>query len=183
MESPQTFIALRKRLPPFHEISSFYATIVFLVYGWTSVAVFWKIPSWFYFLSPGEIVVILAYILVSSLFESVLILFIFLLASLVLPSEWLSHRFIVRSSILIFALTFWVALFDLSSLAQPPTWRDVISFGIGFPLTAGLGILLADRTPLVWRLILFVSDQLIVFLYLWLPLSLIGILIVILRIV
>ena len=173
MESPQSLIALRKRLPPSHEISSFYATIVFLVYGWTSVAVFWKIPSWSYFLSPGEIVVILAYILVSSLFESVLILFIFLLASLVLPSDWLSHRFIVRSSILIFALTFWVALF----------WRDVISFGIGFPLTAGLGILLADRTPRVWRLILFVSDQLIVFLYLWLPLSLIGILIVILRIV
>jgi hypothetical protein len=183
MESQPSLIALRKRLPPFHEISSFYATIVFLVYGWTSVAFFWKVPSWSYFLSPSEIVVILAYVLVSSLFESVLILFVFLLASLVLPSDWLSHRFVVRSSLIIFALTFWVALFDLSSLVQLPTRSDVISFGIGFPLTAGLSILLANRTPLVRRLMIFVSDQLIVFLYLWLPLSLIGILIVILRIV
>lgn len=183
MESQSSFSALRKKLPPFHEISSFYATIVFFVYSWTSVAFFWKVPSWRYFLSSGEIVVVLAYILASKLLESLLILMVFLLASFVLPSGWLSDKFVVRCSIVIFAFTFWVTLFDRNSLAQVPTNRDVLSFVFGFPLTAGLGILLADRMPLVRRFMAFVSDQLIVFLYIWLPLSLIGILIVFLRII
>ena len=183
MESQPFLIALGKKLPPFHEISSLFATIVFLVYCWTSVAFLWKVPIWNYFLSPGEIAIIVAYILASSLFESALILFVFLFASLVLPSRWLSNKFIVRSSIIIFALTFWVALFDLSSLLELPTKRDILTFMVGFPLTAGLGILLADRMSLVRRLMIFVSDQLIVFLYLWIPLSLIGTLIVILRII
>jgi len=183
MESQPSFSALRKRLPAFHEISSFYAIIVFLVYSWTSVAFFWKVPSWQFYLSPGEIVIVLAYVLAAKLLESLLILLAFLFASFVLPSGWLSDKFVLRSSIVIFAFTFWVTVFDLNSLAQVLTNRDVLFFVIGFPFTAGLGILLADRMPLVRRFMAFVSDQLIVFLYIWLPLSLIGILIVFLRII
>ena len=183
MKNQSYLISLRKKLPPLHDISSFYGTIVFFVYGWTSLAFFWKVPSWIYFLKLGEILVIFAYSLASTLLEAALILLVFLLASLVLPSNWLRNQFVVRSSIIFIALTFWVALFDLSTLIELPSKRDIFSFAIGFPLTAGLGVLLADRMPLIRRLMMFVSDQLIIFLYIWLPLSLIGILIVLLRMI
>ena len=182
MQRQPSLSARRKRLPPFHEILSFYAVIVFLVYSWTLLAFFWKVPSWRYYLGTGDILVILAYTLASKLLESMLILCIFLLAGFVLPAGWLSNKFVVHGSLVIFSFTFWVTLFDLNSVAHSLTQQDVLSFMFGFPLMATLGILLADRTPLVHKLMVFVGNQLIVFLYLWLPLSLVGILIVILRI-
>jgi hypothetical protein len=174
-------LALRNKLPPFDEISRLYATIVFLVYGWTSLAFFWKVPSWRYFLDLGEIVSILAYALSSTLFESVIILLLFVLASLVLPASWLRNKFVVRSSIVFYSLTFWVVLLTLSSLIQLPTTNDVLTLVLGFPLTAGLGMILVDKMPFLHRFMDYLSNQLTIFLYLWLPLSLAGILILIIR--
>jgi hypothetical protein len=181
MESQPYLIALRNKLPSFDEISSFYATIVFVVYSWTSLAFFWKAPSWLYFLNLGEIVSILAYALSSTLFESVIILLLFVLASLVLPATWLRNKFVIRSSIVFYSLTFWVILLTLNSLIQLPTTNDLLTLAMGFPLTAGLGMILVDRVPLLRRFMDYVSNQLIIFLYVWLPLSLAGILILMIR--
>jgi|SRR5215208_6302628 len=181
MESQPYFIALRKKLPPFHETWRLYATIVFLVYGWTSLAFFWKVPSWLYFLDSGEIVSILAYALSSTVFESVIILLLFVLASLVLPASWLRNKFVIRGSIVFYSLTFWVVFLTLSSLLQLPTTNDLLTFAMGFPLTAGLGMILVDKIPLVYRFMDYLSKQLTIFLYLWLPLSVVGILILIVR--
>ena len=181
MENDLYFVVLKEKIPPPHEISSLYATIVFLVYGWTSLAFFWKVPSWLYFLNLGEIVSILAYVLSSTLLESLIILLLFLLASLVLPASWLRNKFVVRGSIIFYSLTFWVILLTLSSLIQLPTTRDVLTLAIGFPFTAGLAVILADKIPSLYRFMDYLSNQLTIFLYLWLPLSLAGILILIIR--
>jgi hypothetical protein len=175
-------IALRKKIPPLHEVLALYATIVFLVYGWASVTFFWKVPSWLYFLSLGEIAAILSYTFASSLLECTIILLIFLFASLVLPSRLLSDRFVVRGSIIIYVLTFWVALFNLNALIELPTRRDVISFGVIALLTVGLGLMIADRISFVQRLLIGLGHRLTVFLFLWLPLSLVGIFVILLRI-
>jgi len=175
-------IALRKKIPPLHEILALYATIVFLIYGWASITFFWKVPSWLYFLSLGEIAAVLFYTFASSLLESTIILFIFLFASLVLPTKWLSNKFAVRGSLIVYSLTFWVVLFTLNSLIQLPTTSDVITFGMGVLVTCVLAILLAERFSFVQRLVMTVGNRLTIFLYLWLPLGLIGILVIIFRI-
>jgi len=175
-------IALRKKIPPLHEILALYATVVFLIYGWASITFFWKVPSWLYFLSPGEIAAILSYTFASSLLECTIILLIFLFASLVLPTKWLYNKFAVRGSLIVYSVTFWVVLFTLNSLIQLPTTSDVITFGIGVLVTSVLAILLAERFSFVQRLVITVGNRLTIFLYLWLPLSLVGILVIILRI-
>ena len=175
-------IALRKKIPPLHEILALYATIVFLIYGWASITFFWKVPSWLYFLSLGEIAAILFYTFASSLLECTIILLIFLSASLVLPTKWLCNKFALRGSLIVYALTFWVVLFTLNSLIQLPTTIDVITFGIGMLVTSVLAILLAERFSFVQRLVITLGNRLTIFLYLWLPLGLIGILVMIFRI-
>ena len=175
-------IALRKKFPALDEILSIYATIVFLVYAWASVAFFWKLPSWLHFLTFGEIAAIVSYILASSLLESTIILLILLFASLLLPSRWLSYKFVVRGSVIIYSLTFWVALFDMGSLIQLPTSNAVISLVVGLPLMAGLAMMLADRISLVPRFMTTLANRLTIFLYLWLPLSLAGIFVLFFRI-
>ena len=175
-------IALRKKIPPFHEILALYATIVFLIYGWASITFFWKVPNWLYFLSLGEIAAVLFYTFASSLLECTIILFIFLFASLVLPTKWLYNKFAVRASLIVYTLTFWVVLFTLNSLIQLPTTSDVITFSIGLLVTSVLAILLAERFSFVQRLVMTIGNRLTIFLYLWLPLGLIGILVIIFRI-
>lgn len=175
-------IALRKKIPPLHEILALYATIVFLIYGWASITFFWKVPSWLYFLSLGEIVAILSYTFASSLLECTVILFVFLFASLVLPPGFLSNKFAVRASLIVYSLTFWVVLFTLNSLIQLPTTSDVITFGLGVPVTSALAILLSERISFVPGLVTAVGNRLTIFLYLWLPLGLLGILVIIFRI-
>jgi hypothetical protein len=181
MESQKSWIALRNKFPPFHEILGAYATIVFLVYGWTSIAFLWKVPSWLYFLTFRDIAVVLSYILVSSLFESLLLLFLFLSISLALPASWLRDKFLVRGSIVMYLVTFWVAVFDLSSLIQLPSSSTVISVVVGTPLTCALALILADRLDWVPRSLASLGDRLTIFLYVCLPLSLMGFFVMLLK--
>lgn len=159
-----------------------YATIVFLSYGWAIITFFWKVPSWLYFLSLGEIGAILAYALASSLLECTIILLIFLFASLVLPSGLLADKFAVRASLIVYSLTFWVVLLTLNSLIQLPATSDVITFGLGVSVTSALAILLSERISFFPGLVMAVGNRLTIFLYLWLPLGVLGILVIIFRI-
>ena len=174
-------IVLKNKIPPLHEILALYATIVFLIYGWAVITFFWKVPSWLYFLSLGDIAAILSYTFASSLLECTIILFIFLFASLVLPERLLYNKFAVRGSLIVYSLTFWVVLFNLNSLIQLPTTSDVITFSIGALVTSALAMLIAERISLVQSLIITLGNRLTVFLYLWLPLSLIGILVILFK--
>lgn len=174
--------ALKKKLPPLDEILGLYATIVFLIYGWASITFSWKVPSWLYFLSLGEIGAILSYTLVSSLLECTIILFIFLLVGLILPAKLFINKFIVRGSLIFYILTFWVILFHLSTLIQLPTRDDLVTFGLLAFLTLALGLVIAERIPAVQRMLVALGNRLTVFLYLWLPLSIVGILILLVRI-
>jgi hypothetical protein len=159
-----------------------FATIVFLIFGWASITFFWKVPSWLYFLSLGEIAAILAYTFASSLLECTIILLLFLFASLVLPSPWLAKKFAVRASLILYVLTFWVVLFTLNSLIQLPGTSDIITFGLGVPVTSALALLLSERIPLFPGLVNAVGSRLTIFLYLWLPLGLLGMLVIMFRI-
>ena len=174
--------ALRKKIPPLDEILAVYGTIVFLIYGWASITFSWKVPSWLYYLSLAEITAILSYTLASSLLECTIILLLLLLLAFLLPSKWLVDKFVTRASIIVYLLTFWVALFNLSTLIQLPTSRDLIFFGGIAILTIGMAIVIADRILPFQRLMTALGNRLIVFLYFWLPLSALGILIILVRI-
>lgn len=159
-----------------------YAAIVFLIYGWAITIFLWKVPSWIYFLSLGEIAAVLSYTLASCLLESTIILFLFLFVGVILPRNWLADKFVVRGGIIFYILTFWVALFHLTTLIQRPTSNDIIKFGFLAILTIGLAIVVADRISFVQNILLALGDRLTVFLYLWLPLSAVGILVILFRI-
>ena len=173
--------ALKKRFPPPGEILSLYATIVFLIYGWASLTFTWKIPSWLYYLSLADITAILSYALVSSFLESTILLSLFLLLAVLLPSSFFVNKFIVRGSIVVYIVTFWMILFNLRTLIRLPSSRDLILFGVASVLTVSLSILFADRLPSFQKILIALGDRLTVFLYLWLPMTALGVLVVLVR--
>lgn len=171
----------RERIPPRSEIFCVYGTIVFLIYGWASVAFFWKLPGWLYFLSLSELAVIAAYILTSNLLESLALLLVFLIACVVLPPAWLRNEFATRGALTMYSLSMCVGLLNLSTLLALPTGADLFSTASGFLLTAGFALWLDKRIPVVHRLMADLGNRMIIFLYLWIPLSLIGLLVVVIR--
>lgn len=127
----------RERIPPSYETLRLYATIVFLIYGWTSIAFLWKLPSWSYFLNALEITMVAAYILVSNMLESLIVLGVFLFISLVLPPRWLRNDLAVRGSVLMYVLTFWACVFPLNSLIGLPSRSELLAMPIALVVSAG----------------------------------------------
>src|SRR5690242_16356711 len=86
--------AIRTRIPSWAQIIPVYGVIVLMVYTWTLMAFFYKVPSWSYYLNAGEILTLLAYSLATNLAETLLVLCGPLLVALILPRRWFRDVFI-----------------------------------------------------------------------------------------
>jgi hypothetical protein len=158
---------------------------MFLVCTWTLYTSFWKLPSWLFFLQAGEIFSIYAYAFVVNFLESVLLLLIALVPAFFLPRRWWTEAFIPKSFALIL-IVLGSALLHISLYRTPDTramfingqfhWW-VVTFLIAVFLTWLVGRVLWMRSGLE-----SLADRFIIFLYIYLPLTAIGFLIVLTRI-
>lgn len=173
---------LKSRLPNRDAIASVFAIIAFLVYGWTTVVFLWKLPSWLLFLTLDEILAVFAYSMVSALLESLTALAVLLFACLILPSHWMRDVFVARgTTAALFGLgsvmlyMYWFAIVGDDLLPALPLWS------LGGLLVTLLFAFLSPRLRVWACAAAWLSDRLIIFLYLFLPLSLVSLLIVIYR--
>ena len=173
---------LRDRIPPVAAILSVYAVIAFMVFGWTILNFLWEFSSWIFFLTTGEILTIFAYSMVSDLLESLAILGFLLLVCLILPADWLRHVFSTRATIaVIFGLGFIMffvyryTAIGFSFVSSLPAW----SWG-GLALTLIMTVF-STRIRALARVADWLSDRLIVFLFILIPVSLISLISIIYR--
>lgn len=89
-----------KRLPEFHAILQVYAVIAVLLSAWTIIAFLWKLSAWLLILNLGEIFTIFSYAMLIDLMESLIVLFVLLVVSALLPPRILRDQFVVRGTIL-----------------------------------------------------------------------------------
>ncbi len=172
----------KNRLPPSSAIFPVFAVISFLIYGWTLVIFFWKVPSWLMFLTLDEILVNLAYALAAALLESLAILALLLLISIILPAAMMKDVFVTRGAV--------AALIGLGSVVL-----YMVRFSeVGYSFLDGLTLwtlsslaltllltFLAPRLNFIVRLAAWTSDRVTVFVYIFLPLSALSFLVVIYR--
>lgn len=175
---------MSKRFPPFAQILPVYAVISFMIYGWTLVLAFWKFPSWLFFLRAGEIIAILAYSFSLNLIESLLVLALLLGAGYLLPSRLLREDFNVRGAVLAFVLLasamLHLALYNNSDLRDAFVRSLLPWWGGTLPLAAGL-LWLTSKVNWMRRSVLELSDRMLVFLYIFIPLSLLSLVVVVVR--
>src|SRR5512140_447536 len=88
------------KIPTWQQIVPVYAVIVLVIYTWTILWFFWKLPSWTFFLNVGEMLTMLAYSLATNFAESLLVLCGPLVLGLVLPRKWFSEVFVARGAAL-----------------------------------------------------------------------------------
>ena len=175
--------SILERFPERDATLPVYAVIAIPIFGWTLVSWFWKLPSWLNFLTAGEITAVFFYAMLTAFVESLLVLGLMVLLCLFLPPRVLRDEFVVRGT--------WLAIGLTLAVLGHAVWRGLTRFTyIEVSLivwsAAGLAIsvlltALSTRVRFMARAAEWLSDQLTVFLYIFVPLSVLAILVVFVR--
>lgn len=170
------------RLPKWPQIAAVYAVISLAIYSWTILWYFWKLPSWLFFLSIGEIFTTLAYAITVNLFESLFILFLPLGLSLLLPRKWFCDAFVTRGIIVALAFLGYAA-YILTQFQSREDYPGGIVRLIPIVFLASLALaFLAGKIKFVVKAIDFFAEQATVFLYITIPVSLVCFFVILIRV-
>lgn len=174
-----------KRLPKSQAILQVYAVITVMLSGWTITAFLWKLSAWLLILNIGEIFTVFSYSMVANLIESLIVLLFLLAICALLPASLLRDDFVIRGNILAAGL--------IGSLMA------FVKFDMEFRINSGLKLFIAPLAvllliaillgfPPTFRFVRFlhsairwISDRMIVFLYVLIPLYVVLFAYVILR--
>ena len=177
---------LQERLPTRSELLGVFAATVLIVYTWTIYVSFWKLPSWLFFLNVGEILSIYSYAFLLNFLECLMLLCASLVIGLVLPRRIWSEAFVARGLVLVVILLGSAQL----HLAQYPT-LDLLDAFIESQMRwwfhtfwiAALVAWIAGRVGWIKQGLEQMADRFSVFLYVYLPLTIMGLIVVIVRII
>lgn len=175
----------QERIPDKRNIVTVLAVAMFLSYTWTLFTSFWKLPSWLFFLEIGEILSIYSYAFLVNFLESLMLVSLVLLAGIALPRPWWRDRFIPKGFVLILVILGSAVLHV--SLYRTPDTRDLFVHGqlAWWAGTCLIGLLLtwiAGRVIWVRQGLESVAERFLIFLYVYVPLTVFALLVVIVRI-
>ena len=176
-------MVIYKRFPPLTQITSVYAIIVLVIYTWTILWSFWKLPSWLNFLSFGEILTIYAYSLTTNLLESLLVLCLPLGLSLILPRKWFSEAFVTCGTVVALLNLGYVAFILIQSQSLDNYPVNIVRLVPVIFLASLILSFLIGKVKFLVKAIDFFAEQATVFLYITIPLSLISLMVVLARLI
>jgi len=174
----------RKRLPERSEVYTALGVVIFVVYGWSMRSFFYEVPSFILYFKIGQILAIFAYMMGFALLESLLATFCLGLLSLLLPVSWFKNGFVYKSFITV--LVGAIALLWLENTIMtfnnkfPPV--ELLLTAAGIILGVWVVLLLAFHyIKLLQKPVLFIADRIGVMAYLYIPLGVIGLIVVLIR--
>lgn len=160
-----------KRLPKVQAILQVYAVIAVMCAGWTITAFLRKLPSWLLTLNVGEIFTVFSYSMFTNLIESLIVLLLLLIVCGLLPSHILRDDFEVRGTILAIGLIgSMIAALELLKQYGIESSFGLLKGPITVVLLTVLLFVFSSRIRVLHSAVLWVSDRLIVFLFILLPL-------------
>ncbi|MBL8102212.1 MAG: hypothetical protein JNM02_06765 [Anaerolineales bacterium] len=170
-----------RKFPKLEQIAPVYAVAVVMIYAWSLSRFFWRFPSWLYYSSAGEIAVIFAYMMVVNLIESVLVLLVPIFMSVILPKRWFYEKFVTKGALLTALSLGYLMYFDNHLHYQNPFPLELV-YRTPFILAGILiTVFLVDWIGVLDKILTELSDRLIVFLYISIPVSLISLLVILVR--
>jgi hypothetical protein len=162
---------LFKRLPESQSVLQVYAVIAVMLSGWTITAFLRKLPSWLLTLNMGEILTVFSYSMVTNLLESLIVLLLILAVCYLLPAHILRDDFAVRGTLLsiglIGALMAYMRIFMRYGLGNE-AW--LFMGPIAVLLLTALLLAFSSRIGFLRSVVLWLSDRLVVFLFILVPL-------------
>lgn len=176
---------LTERFPDAQSILGVFAVIVSLIYSWTLITSFYKVPSWLLFLTLGQILSIYAYSFSLDLIESALILMgILLLEFTIFFPLKNKEEFQSRSIVMVFLLlvSSGARLLIYKSLESSEAFINserlwwVLTLALGAPFAIMMSKNKALRTVLE-----SIAERTMILLYVYMPISFLALLVVLAR--
>jgi hypothetical protein len=174
-------LAIFNRFPKWPQVVAAYSVIVLVIYSWTILWFFWKLPGWLFFLSIGEILTIFAYSMMTNLFESLLVLCLPLGLCLILPRKWFSDVFVARSVIITLSVLGYAAYILTQFQSREDYPGGVVRLIPIVFLVSLLLAFLAGKVKILVKVIDFFAEQATIFLYITIPVSLVCLVVVLAR--
>jgi hypothetical protein len=174
----------RGRIPHRQEILYVFGGIIFVIFSWSIRGFLYQIPALLLYYRLLDIISVLFYLLAFALFESLLILAGLILIGVILPRKWFLEGFAYKGF-----LSFLVASFAMTRLqdylflldySAPP--MNIIYLGTAVVLIIIVAlILLFQKVAWLQKTLLFLEERLQIFIYLYVPLGVIGVLVIVFR--
>jgi hypothetical protein len=164
---------MKGKVPEKHLQITVLGFVVFLVFSWSIFWFLYRLPSWTYYLGAIDILSIFAYSMASSLFESLVIHLIMVMFAVVLPTDWFGSKYGAQSAVTLLAVIF-VTFFSLGSTNQF-IWQLL------FLLIIIISNILVIRLEKLNQVINTLVGRFDIFIYVYIPLGVIGVLVVIVR--
>ena len=176
-------MGISSRLPSRQQLVQVYAIIVLIIYSWTILWLFWKLPSWRIFLNTWEILGVLAFSLVSALVESLVVLCVPVILATFLPRSWFADAFVSRGgSLAATALGYMMFLDDRFKHEMLYPELPVGAWWLALPLAAVVLVpYAAGRITRLRTAVESFADRATIFLYVMLPLSGFAVLVIVVR--
>jgi len=179
---------VKQRFPARNELMSLFSLVVFIVHSWSLTEFLFNLPSFLLKFRIGDVIAILSYHLTFALLESVIMCTLLLGVSSILPSKWLTNGFVYKSSVVILIVSIGAIItqksFNDGVLIIDPSMPYLYFLYIGaFLLLLGGLLALVQRYSILQRMIIKLVDQTSIMLFLYLPLDVIGIVVVATRLI
>ena len=175
---------IKRRLPERSEIYAVLGVVVFVVHSWSVRGFLHEVPSFILYFKPGQILAVFAYMMAFALFESLLVTLGLSLLAFFLPVKWFKNGFIYKSflTVLLGAVAMLWLENTIMSLNNKFPPRDLLLTVAGVTFGAWVLLLLMFNflKPLQ-KAVLFISDRIGVLAYLYVPLGIVGFVVVLIR--
>ena len=174
----------RKRLPERNEIYAVLGVVVFVVHSWSMRGFLHEVPSFILYFKIGQILAVFSYMMGFALLESLILTFGLGLLALLLPSGWFKNGFIYKSFITVVlggVAMLWLENTIMSWNNKFPPVELLLTFaGITLGVWVALLLLFHYVKPL-HKPLLFIADRIGVMAYLYIPLGVLGLFVVLIR--
>ena len=180
--------SLRARIPASGDLLSVLGLVVFVVHSWSVRSLLFHVPYFILKLTAGEVLAVASYHMVFALLESTLVMALLTLLAAVLPAAWLRDGFVHKGFLVIIAAglaavflqqSFFYGAFAFDHPNQVALyWRAAL----GVVLFSGAW-LLVDRSRRLQAGIGSLVERFSVMLLIYLPLDLVGLLVLAPRLV
>jgi hypothetical protein len=177
---------LKSRLPSRSEALSVLSIFVFFVFSWTLYRASWNVPSWLEYLSVWSILIIVAYVLGFALFESACLLVLVVIFALFFPRKVFKEYYTLQGGLLAGLLSVGALLLQrkINLVYRLELWQLVAYPLLGLLAAVLLVLLLAylfRRFPPLSRLVAALVERMLIFVYIYVPLGVLGLLVVLIR--
>jgi len=167
---------LRKRFSP-QDLMHVFVLCAFPIHVWSIIIMLRNVPSWILYMSGDDIVGSVAYHLMFTIFETLLIYLIILVIGLLIPKRWLPEPFLTTCAVLLIELSIMAIVFQhLVQQYSPLRWMFVACL-----MTLAISLIIVPRISKLQKITRLVAERLTILTFLYVFLDIIGVIVVIAR--